>query len=129
MNVTNSIFRANEGKAPCRELSQSCFCSSLLLINTLRTFGHPCTAGSPNANDNGFGAGLFMNGGCTDGCLVDGNTFISNQAPKGDGGGFYAAAPATMVVSNNKFTNNFAGAAPVDLQEQSQFGQHSLALA
>lgn len=70
-----------------------------------------------------------MTSGCTDGCLVDGNTFISNQVTQGDGGGFYAQAPATMVVSNNEFTDNLAGAAPVDMQEQSQFGQQLLALA
>jgi hypothetical protein len=77
VNVTNSIFRDNEG--------------------------------SPNSADNGFGGALFMNGGCIDGCLVDGNTFTSNRVTKGDGGGFYAQAPATLVVSNNKFTGNLAG--------------------
>ena len=64
-----------------------------------------------------------MTGGCTDGCLVDGNTFISNQVTKGDGGGFYAQAPATMVVSNNEFTDNLGGAALVDLQAQSESGE------
>lgn len=63
-----------------------------------------------------------MLGGCTDGCSVDGNTFVSNQVTKGDGGAFYAAAPATMVVSNNKFIDNFAGAVLVDMQEPSHFG-------
>jgi hypothetical protein len=68
-------------------------------------------AGLPNDQDNGFGGGIVVYSGCTDGCLIDGNTFTSNSVPKGDGGGFYAAAPATMVVTNNVFTENVAGAA------------------
>jgi hypothetical protein len=67
-------------------------------------------AGLPNDQDNGFGGGMIIFTGCTGGCLVDRNTFISNKVTKGGGGGFYSAAPATMVVTNNKFINNTAGA-------------------
>lgn len=65
--------------------------------------------GLPNDQDNGFGGGLEVFSSCADGCFVDGNTFTGNLNPKGDGGGFYAAAPASMIISNNIFEDNSAG--------------------
>lgn len=74
---------------------------------------HHHTAGLPD-KDTGFGGGLYIDSGCTEGCLVDGNNFTLNKVTKGDGGGFYSTAPATMVVTNNRFTQNLAGAALAD---------------
>lgn len=67
--------------------------------------------GTANDMDNGFGGGLQVFSSCSSGCLIDGNTFRDNTVPRGDGGGFFAAAPADMVLSNNAFDNNAAGAA------------------
>lgn len=61
--------------------------------------------------------------GCTNGCLVDGNTFTGNKVAKGDGGGFYSAAPATLVITNNKFTDNIAGAVANDTLARQLFEQ------
>jgi predicted outer membrane repeat protein len=57
----------------------------------------------------GFGGGLYIEVGCTEGCLVNGNNFTLNKVVEGAGGGFYSASPATMVVTNNRFTQNLAG--------------------
>jgi hypothetical protein len=69
---------------------------------------HNHTAGLLDGD--GFGGGLYIDVGCTEGCLVNGNNFTLNKVVEGAGGGFYSASPATMVVTNNRFTQNLAGA-------------------
>ena len=61
---------------------------------------------------------MYINLGCTEGCLVDGNNFTLNKVVEGEGGGFYSAAPATLVVTNNRFTQNLAGAVLLDSGER-----------
>ncbi len=68
-------------------------------------------AGLPNSEDGGFGGGLQLYGSCTSGCLVDNNQFISNSVPAGDGGGFYASAPKSLVITNNLVEDNTSGKA------------------
>ncbi len=71
------------------------------------------TAGLANPMDGGFGGGMQLYASCTSGCRVDGNSFISNSVPDGDGGGMYASAPKALVVINNLFEDNQSGEAAV----------------
>jgi cysteine-rich repeat protein len=88
---SNMVLKGNGGTVFCAGAD-----ANMRLVGSRVAFG---------LNINGHGPGLFFNGSAM---TVEGCTLLSNRAPRGIGGGFYAVATGAVVVRGTVISQNSA---------------------